>query len=833
MKIQAHHFIDKHLPEAWIHEDSVLWIDQDEKVYATKGFVVHGQPMSNLSPEHLASWRAVSMAMLNSLEQSTHLDFHWTIENDYSAFLKGHAHGADPEAPNLAKHLMDERIADYKAQQVRNELRYRKLFVFVNFEPAPSKLSAGERVRRRFDARADHRMLLSEWKAARQKLEQVTNMVRHPFETSGMSTRLLDAKELRGIYRRMLSPHRSRMRAEEPQIQPMGRLWDETLHSDVERKGPWLFYDEHYHAFVSMTDLPQDTRAGFLGHLFNMSNPNYSINLTLRTTDKQKEIKNLQSDYGSKKGLQKAKERSGKVTNIAMETQAGEIEQEIRNLTQTPQQVFNVQMILHLFSPSEELLQSLVDDAILKVSYCHGAQAILEKIAAPEALRACLPGWTRESVLDRFQTVKSVNAADFIPAHTDFVGTGRPQLLFPTPEGGLMSAHIFTAHRPFHTVVVGESGGGKTFLLNSIVTQLVCQGLKSLTVISTKDEFGPLMSIYGGVKIAFTQDHPYFINPCAIAGESPTQDEINGMMALLETMSGEETNDTERRLRHSRLTRAADIAYKTHGSNTRLRHFLKILREGWEHNDRVALKKLAMLLEPYANGGHYGEYFDSDVRQPLDLSKNFKFFDFSRIKDDKNLCPIMMMALTSGESLRLAKLPRNLRKALILDECWAFVKTTAGGDFIDNSLRVNRAYNCAVFLSSQEAEDFFLSELEPVIKGNVWNYFLLRTKKTIQSMQTTLHLTDELAARFGVMPDPAEVGYSHFIYVHRGETSSIAGEALNRVSRPEGLLYSTSPNISQLRDHVILQAGDPWQAVCQLAELTPEQLKAETAKLFP
>lgn len=831
MRLRHHHFIDEHLPDAWLYEDCILYIDHEHRLFLARGFVVHGHPMSNLSAEHLASWRSAAMSMLNSLEISTHLDFFWVVENDYSQFLEGHRQGADAAAPALALNLLSERIHDFEDRQLRNDLHYRKLFVFVNFAPVVSKLGVNEKIRRRFNAERDHRILLREWKAARQKLDQLTDMARHPFESSGMNTVLLAGKNIRHLVRKMLSPLRSRMRVPEPENK--GHLWTETLVSDIERKPPFLYFDDHFHAFISMTNLPQDTRTGFLLHLFNLSHPDYTLTVTLRPTDKQTEIKNLQSDYGSKKGLQKSRERQGKITNIEMETQAEELAQEIRVLTQTPQQIFECQLILHLWNADANELQRRVDEAVLKSSYCNGIQATLENIAAPEALRACLPGWTRETRLDRFQALKSVNAADFIPAHTDFIGTGRPQLLFPTPQDGLMTAHVYTASRPFHNVVVGESGGGKTFLVDSVITQLVSQGLKSVSVISTKDEFGPLMAIYGGEKISFTEENPVFLNPCAIIGSQPTEDEMEVLTTILETIFGEEPNDTARNVRESRIHHAARLAFEKYGSETRLHHFVEAFRTGWDDN-LEELKKLAIILEPYARGGLYGEYFDSDTRKPLDLSNPFKFFDFSRIKKKKNLSAVMMMALTTGEALRLAKTPRHWRKALVLDECWAFVNSATGGDFIENALRIYRAYNAAVFLCSQVISDFTNSKISDVIETNVHNYFLLRTisPKAVTALKEECHLTDELASRFAAMPNPDETGYSHFIYVHKAESSRIMGEGINRVSRPEALLYSTSPNISQLRDHLLKQNSDPWEAVCKLAEMSDEQLHNETAKLF-
>jgi len=834
MKFRNHNFIDEHLPDAWLYDDALLFINQDDQVFAARGFRVAGQPMTNLSSEHLAVWRAAAMAMLNSLEIHTHLDFYWTVENDYSDFIAGHKAAADPKAPILAQRLLEQRVAQFEQTQITNELRHRTLYVFVNLQPPASQLRASEEFRRRINARRDHKLLMMEWKAASQKLNQIIDMVRHPFETCGMNTTTLGAADIRRLYRKTLSPHRQLLRVQEPEVNGRGRLWNETFFSDVERIPPFLRFDEHFHVFLSMSNVPQDTRTGFLSHLFNLSFPDYAIKLTIRTTEKQKEIKQLQSDYGSKRGLQVSRERSGKPVDVEMETQAEEIREEIRILTQSPQQLFDVQLVVHLCHPNETELFRRTDEARIKIGYCGGTQAVIERIAAPEALRACLPGWTRESRLDRFQVVKSANAADFIPAHTDFIGTERPQLLFPTPEGGLMTAHVYTASRPYHNVVVGETGGGKTFLLNSMVTQLVGQGLKSVSVISTKNEFGPLMSIYQGGRISFSEGNPVFLNPCAIAGEEPTLDELAAMTSILETIFGEETHDGERKIRQSRILKAAKVSFEKHRSNTRLRHFVEAFRIGWDHDNPEELKRLGMILEPYAQGGLYGEFFDSDTRKPLDLTNNFKFFDFSGIQKNRNLAAVMMMALTTGEALRLSRLPRHYRKALLLDECWAFVDSTAGGDFIENALRVYRAFNCAVFLSTQIIADFLGSRIAPVVMSNCHNFFLLRTRdhRAIAIMQKELQLTDELAARFATMPDPSEAGYSKFLYVHRAETSQIAGEGMNRIGRAEALLYSTSPNVSQLRDHLLKNQPDPWEAVCQLASLSDKELDQETQKLF-
>lgn len=834
MIFSKHRYIDELLPDAWLYDDRIVYIDKDERVYGASGFVVHGQPMTNLSPEHLALWRGAAMAMLNALDTSAHVDFYWAVDNDYSHFISGHQSKRDRCTSKIALHLLDDRIKKLEERQIRNELLYRKLYVFVNLEPQPTKIRMDEEFRRRINLSEDHKMLLSEWKAAKQKLDQMVEMVRHPFETAGMNTVLLKNAEYKRIFKKMLAPLRSRLQVQDPPVKSRCHLWSETVVSDIERKSSFLHFDDHYHAFLSMTNLPQETRSGFLHHLFSIPHPNYALKVTFRTSDKQKEIKDLQSAFGSKKSVIKGKSAAGGNVDIAMDEQANELEQEIRVLERTPQQIFHAQVLMHQWSADENELIKQVDDAILRFGYCNGSQAIVEKLAAPEALRACLPGWTRENRLDRFHVLKSVNTADFIPAHTEFIGTGRPQMIFPNPQNGLMAAHVFTEQRPFHNLVIGETGGGKTFLLNSMITQLVAQGLKSLTVISTKDEFRPLMAMYGGITVTFTEDSKFFLNPCAIAGEYPTEQELDGMTPIFETIFGDEPKASERKIRKSRILKAATIAFKQNGSKTRTRHFRKAFRDGWEHDNQEELNRLAMILEPYCQGGVYGEHFDSDTREPLDLSNPFKFFNFANIATNEDLSAVMMMALSTAENLRLAKMPKHWQKASILDECWKYINNSAGKDYIENQLRVNRAYNCAVFLSSQNIEDFLKSVISHVIFGNCHNFFLLRTKNhtAIAALQKELSLTSELAERFTVMEDPAEVGYSSFVYVHRGEAKHIAGEAINHIGKEEALLYSTSSNVSQLRDYHLARSDDPWATVCRMAEMTKEELEQERARLF-
>ena len=192
------------------------------------------------------------------------------------------------------------------------------------------------------------------------------------------------------------------------------------------------------------------------------------------------------------------------------------------------------------------------------------------------------------------------------------------------------------------------------------------------------------------------------------------------------------------------------------------------------------------------------------------------------------------MTLTKGEALRLEKLPRHERKALLLDECWAFVDSGAGGKFIEKALRIYRAFNCAVFLSTQIISDFLNSKIAPVVMGNCHNFFLLRTKHhgAVTAMQKELGLTDELAARFATMPDPSEAGYSKFIYVHRAESNHIAGEGINKIGKAESLLYSTSPRESQLRDFKLRNAADPWKEIMRLASLSDLELDRETRETF-
>lgn len=831
--MSQHKFIDRLLPDAWLLDKTILFIDEEDKACAVQGFEIQGQPMDNLSEAHLANWRSVAQTALNNLEPTVHVDFFWSVENDYTEFIQGHKTGSDPAAHPMARHLLEQRVQDYQTMANNHELRHRKLYVFANLELQKSQLTKSLEIRNRLKARREHKLLLSEWKAAEHKIAQVIAVLKRPFSASGMVTQDLENGDIRRIFRKMFSPRREQLRVIESKPDN-GRLWNDVILSDIERRDGFLFYDDHYHAFVSMANLPSDTRTGFLMPLFGLSFPDYTFKVTVRTTVKSEQVKALQDDYESKATVVKQQERKGKAVDIELDTQAKEIADEIATLTQTPQQIFRAQILFHVWHDELLELRRRVDEVLLQLGYCHGIQGVTETLACPEALRAGVPGWTRDKILDRFHTVKSANVADLIPASTDFVGTRVPQMIFPTPEAGLCCAHVFTPSRPIHAVVAGETGGGKTFLINSMVAQLVSQGLRSLSVISTKDEFEPLMKLYGGQKISFSGNEPTFTNPCSIAGDMPTNDELASITTILETIFGDIADDVRRKLRESRIHKAAHACFTKYGEKTRLRHFVQAFREGWPHDRTDELLDLAMILEPYAKGGGYGEFFDSDERTPLDLSANFKFFNFAKIKDNANLAAVMMMTLTNAEALRLDRLPKNWRKALILDECWAFVNSGAGGAFIENALRVYRAYNSAVFLSSQQVADFLGTRLEKVVMGNVHNFFLSRSMDgdAIDLMREKLNLTEQLASRFKSMPEPGKTGYAHFIYVNRADTQQIAGEALNRVSVEEGIAYSTSPDLSQLRDHYLRDAPDPWAAICRLAKLSREEIHQETEKLF-
>lgn len=260
--------------------------------------------------------------------------------------------------------------------------------------------------------------------------------------------------------------------------------------------------------------------------------------------------------------------------------------------------------------------------------------------------------------------------------------------------------------------VCGTSGGGKSFLMQTIIRHILDSGGRAW-VFDMGDSYKALCANVGGVYVDATD---LKFNPFAgIVDIKESAESIRDLLLVLSNPSGD-VDDTAKSI----LLNAVQAVWEGKAPSKRKGNAVLIddvqaLLKAWtadaEYRDtttvRSLMEEMVVSLHKYTTGGIYGEYFNSP-EPALDDNVRFCVLEMGRLKNKPDLLAAIMFSMMIYVEQRMFLSPRSERKAAIIDEAWKLLASENGfiGDFIENGYRTARKYGGAYITITQGIEDF-------------------------------------------------------------------------------------------------------------------------------
>jgi type IV secretion/conjugal transfer VirB4 family ATPase len=295
------------------------------------------------------------------------------------------------------------------------------------------------------------------------------------------------------------------------------------------------------------------------------------------------------------------------------------------------------------------------------------------------------------------------NCADlsFLFTHDTGEPTSRhlsgPALLpFETPAG---VPYWFNLHVDDvgHTLVLGATGSGKSFLLNALVTHL--QQYDPLTVVlDLGHSYRKLARLLEGsyLELGLGQQG-VTINPFDLA--EPTPDDLHFLHAftrvLLEGEDAYRLSDAEDRETYEAVVNL----FVLDRAQRRLFTLANLLP-----------RALGARLQKWVEGGRYGAMFDhpSDTL-PMD---QLQVFDFESMRGYPSLLePLLFYVLHRVNQRVHDTTDAGNLKVCVMDEAWRLIQHPALREYVQESLKTWRKCNGAMLLATQTVDDFAAADL--------------------------------------------------------------------------------------------------------------------------
>jgi type IV secretion system protein VirB4 len=370
-----------------------------------------------------------------------------------------------------------------------------------------------------------------------------------------------------------------------------------------------------------------------------------------------------------------------------------------------------------------------------KVFSVHDAQLYEEKYNLLNAFLAVIPG--NHAFNLRSLYLLNTNYADFSFLFT--LHSGEPRN--PHLREEYLAVLETNYHTPYylnlhyrdvaHTMILGRTGSGKSFLLNFLITNLQKYDPHTF-IFDLGGSFESLTQLFGGsyVRVGL-ESEDFKINPFSLA---PTKENLDFLALFLKvlihgTKAGELDPATERELFHQiENLYAVDPSLRTLGvlANTLGRD-------------------IANRLSKWTRGGQFGFLFDNS-EDTISFSR-FQCFDFQRMSQYPELLePLLFYILHRANAVIADRQISSIFKAFFIDEAWVFLKNPAIQRYVVEALKTWRKHNAAMVLSTQSLDELKRSDiLDVIIECCATKIFLANPDMDRDLYRRQFHLNDNEA----------------------------------------------------------------------------------------
>lgn len=278
-----------------------------------------------------------------------------------------------------------------------------------------------------------------------------------------------------------------------------------------------------------------------------------------------------------------------------------------------------------------------------------------------------------------------------------------------------------------HTMILGRTGSGKSFLLNFLITNL--QKYEPCTFIfDLGGSFESLTRLFAGSYLRVGLESAGFtINPFCLP---PTKSNLDFLALFLKVLLGNNS---------ATLDAAADRALYEQIEN------LYSLDPSLRTLDVLANtlpRHLSDALAKWLRGGQFGFLFDNP-KDTVSFSR-FQCFDFQQMSRYPELLePLLFYILHRANDVITNRETALTFKAFFIDEAWVFLRNPSIQRYVTVALKTWRKHNAAMILSTQSLDELKRSELlDIIVESCATKIFLANPDMDQELYRRQFHLND-------------------------------------------------------------------------------------------
>lgn len=542
-------------------------------------------------------------------------------------------------------------------------------------------------------------------------------------KNNGFGLRRCGPEDLIGYFHQYLHKNMFKGGLNAPAYIPQIDLGRQLFRTFVYTGDAYVYSDGYYYRTSAATNAPQYTVPGIMYRLMEIPG-DIQLCLTgfVEVQDKEKNALKWKGNFASY-GLMNPFGREDN-DNSAIAADIDTIEKEML----AGKKVFHFSFYVTNAGESYDIANTYAQKVRAKIADME-IPMLADNIIAQSLFKNSLPfhyaSIDNSNHLSRTFKLPSHSFAQMVPATGAWLGTRTPGLIGLSRTCEPVYLDFFDGAVP-HFIISGETGTGKSALLNMMAVRFLKRGDRFF-VIDMMGSYKKLCSLVAGEYISFNLNSPVSYNPFDCALDKERLLLLSNFLSSIMTRKHEELSQADIAL----IDKAIEFTYErlAHYNRTpELEDFNNVLKSHFGEKGRSLSERLVF----YVGKGKYANFFR---RSSFNVNNPFIIFDIGGLKESADLMRAMLfnIMLVIGEQVK--KL--SGRKWLPIDEAHRIFIESIGADFIDSAFRTYRHYNTAVGVMTQKVSDLLKA-------GKVGEVCLSQANIQIYFRQPSLSVLDTI-----------------------------------------------------------------------------------------
>ncbi|PIX68868.1 hypothetical protein COZ40_00990, partial [Candidatus Roizmanbacteria bacterium CG_4_10_14_3_um_filter_39_13] len=497
-----------------------------------------------------------------------------------------------------------------------------------------------------------------------------------------------------------------------------------------------LKIDDKFYRTLYVTAYPRYVSANWLYSLITFDHPLY-ISMFIYPTESKTVLDELKRKIGEMEASIESEIKAGKVVDPTTQVALDDALSLQAELAKGSERFFQFGLYITIPADSKEELDNLTKevDSSLSSILIIAKQATLEQ---EEGFKSTVPMFADKVAVWRNMDTTSLSMT--FPFSTAAL-TRNEGILYGMNQhdGSLIIFDRFTLENA-NSVILGKSGGGKSFFVKMEAFRLLMMGI-DVIILDPENEYEKLTQSMGGEFVVFSTTSQYKINPFDLISETVEPDELSNKIldlhSLIRVIMGDEISPSQDAL----LDRALVMTYRNVGITQDPATFklpaplLEDLYKVFMGMETPEAKEMANRLEKFVMGSAAGIF---NQKSNFDIKNHFTVFGIRDLEE--NLRPVAMYIVLD---YIWNKVRRDKKKrVLIVDEAWYLIKHKDSGAYLHNFAKRARKYHLGLTTITQDVEDFLATEEgKAIVTNSSMQIILKQSTAAVDKITDTFYLT--------------------------------------------------------------------------------------------